>query len=426
MGKNLNKIIAFAIGVSVISGSAIPVMAAEKKVKIVNEASSVITNNRPLLTVEDAMESAISNSETLALLDKTISYKEKINDVSEKINDVQVDNDQMDDDIRDYNEDINDLSIKQLKQKKDYQEDILKTKVKKAYNELVTSQLELDNLKLQLDSINKKYSDMKLKNQLGLATTLDTSEFELNVRKLKDGIQSSEAALKLAQYSFNNLTGLKVENYTLSEDIEYDKFEIDGSVDDYLDEIVEDYIEASLKQQVIDKNKEHLDDIKDDVKVTKDDKPDKKDYNNKPVIDKNTGDVVGYKLDEDAYNRALSEYIGKLGTYMTYLGDKLSNISDQTNLNETKKAFKETLRQYYVALINQENIIEMDKSNFELSNQKLKNYKLQYDLGQITKNAYDDKVIEHQKLQLQIRKDIKIYNEYKEQIQKPWIALTIQ
>ena len=34
MGKNLNKIIAFAIGVSVISGSAIPVMAAEKKVKI--------------------------------------------------------------------------------------------------------------------------------------------------------------------------------------------------------------------------------------------------------------------------------------------------------------------------------------------------------------------------------------------------------
>lgn len=421
MGKNLNKIIAFAIGVSVISGSAIPVMAAEKKVKIVNEASSFVTNNRPLLTVEDAMESAISNSETLALLDKTISYKEKINDVSEKINDVQVD-----DDIRDYNEDINDLSIKQLKQKRDYQEDILKTKVKKAYNELVTSQLDLDNLRLQLDSINKKYSDMKLKNQLGLATTLDTSEFELNVRKLKDGIQSAEATLKLAQYSFNNLTRLKVENYTLSEDIEYDKFEIEGSVDDYLDQIVEDYIEASLKQEVIDKNKEHLDDIRDDVKVTKDDKPDKKDYNNKPVIDKNTGDVVGYKLDEDAYNRALSEYIGKLRTYMTYLGDKLSNISDQTNLNETKKAFKETLRQYYVALINQENIIEMDKSNFELSNQKLKNYKLQYDLGQITKNAYDDKVIEHQKLQLQIRKDIKAYNEYKEQIQKPWISLTIQ
>ena len=135
-----------------------------------------------------------------------------------------------------------------------------------------------------------------------------------------------------------------------------------------------------------------LDDIRDDVKVTKDDKPDKNDYNNKPVKDEN-GDVVGYKFNEEAYSKALSEYIGKLTNYMSYLGDKLSNISDQTNLNETKKAFKEALRQYYVALINQENIIEMDKSNFELSNQKLKNYKLQYDLGQITKNAYDDKII---------------------------------
>ncbi|MBE6063378.1 MAG: TolC family protein [Clostridium butyricum] len=413
MGKNLNKIIAFAIAISVISGSTIPAMAAEKKVKILDEISTGVVTNKPLLTVEKAMESAISNSETLALLDKTISYNKKINNIQE-----------MDDNITDYNKDINDLSIKQLKQKRDYEEDILKAKVKKAYNELVISELDLDNMRLQLDSINKKYSDIKLKNKLGLITKLDTSEFELNVRKLKDGIQSAESALKVAQYSFNNLTGLNVENYKLSEDIEYDKFEIDGCVDDYLDEIVEDYIEASLKQKMIDKNKEHLDDIKNDVKVTKDDKPDKKDYN-KAIEDKD-GNIVGFKFDENNYNNALSAYNTKLKIYITYLGDRLSNISNQTTLNETKKLFKEALRQYYATLINQENIIEMDKSNFELNNQKLKNFKLQYDLGQITKNAYDDKVIECQKLKLQIRKDIKAYNEYKEQIQKPWISLTIK
>ena len=74
----------------------------------------------------------------------------------------------------------------------------------------------------------------------------------------------------------------------------------------------------------------------------------------------------------------------------------------------------------------QENIIEIDIKNIELDNQKLKNTKLQYDLGLITKNKYDDKLIESLSLQSQLRKDIKTYNEYKDQIQKPWLTLTVQ
>ena len=159
MSKNLNKIIAFAIGVSVFSGSIVPVMAAEVSTVVVNEP--ILTQvNKPVLTLEEATESAINNSETLALLDKTISYKEKMNDVYDKIYNVQVDNDQMNDDTQDYNQENNELSIKQLKQQRDYQEDILRNKVRNAYNELVSSELDLENLNLQLDSINMKYSDI--------------------------------------------------------------------------------------------------------------------------------------------------------------------------------------------------------------------------------------------------------------------------
>ena len=63
MSKNLNKIVAFAIGVSVFTGNVVPAMAADTKVTIMNEAAVITNNNsKPLLTLEDAMETAVSNS----------------------------------------------------------------------------------------------------------------------------------------------------------------------------------------------------------------------------------------------------------------------------------------------------------------------------------------------------------------------------
>lgn len=427
MRRNLNKIVAFAIGVSVISGSIIPAMAETKVTYIdlatINQQKNQ-ASNKPILSLEDAMETAVSNSETLSLLDKTISYTEKINDVTEKINNVSEDNDMIEDYEKDYTEEKNDLSIKALKQKRDYQEDILKTNVRDSYNQIVTKQVELESLKLNLDIQNKRNSDMKLKNSLGLATSIDTEDFDLNIQKMKNGIKTSEDSLKLLQYKFKNLTGIDVSKYTLNRDIEYDKFEIDGSVEEYLDDIVEQYIEESLKQEQIDNEKDYLDELRDDVKITSSDKPPKKDeyYITVP----NDDGTESRKFNADGYKAALSDYISKLSNYAKYLGSKLSNISDQTTLNEEKKAFKEALRQYYILLINTENTIELDKKNIELNNQKLKNTKLQYDLGQITKDKYDEAVKNNLDLESELRTDIEAYNQYKDNIQKPWLKLTIQ
>ncbi|WP_294370815.1 TolC family protein [uncultured Clostridium sp.] len=427
MRRNLNKIVAFAIGVSVISGSIIPAMAETKVTYIdlatINQQKNQ-ASNKPVLSLEDAMETAVSNSETLSLLDKTISYTEKINDVTEKINNVSEDNDMIEDYEKDYTEEKNDLSIKALKQKRDYQEDILKTNVRDSYNQIVTKQVELESLKLNLDIQNKRNSDMKLKNSLGLATSIDTEDFDLNIQKMKNGIKTSEDSLKLLQYKFKNLTGIDVSKYTLNRDIEYDKFEIDGSVEEYLDDIVEQYIEESLKQEQIDNEKDYLDELRDDVKITSSDKAPKKDEYYSTVT--NDDGTESRKFDAAGYKTALSDYISKLSNYAKYLGSKLSNISDQTTLNEEKKAFKEALRQYYILLINTENTIELDKKNIELNNQKLKNTKLQYDLGQITKDKYDEAVKNNLDLESELRTDIEAYNQYKDNIQKPWLKLTIQ
>ena len=76
MRKNINKLVAFAIGVSVMSGSIIPAFAADTTTQNTSTITSVQaqTNGKPVLTLDDAIKAAISNSETLALDEKKISY----------------------------------------------------------------------------------------------------------------------------------------------------------------------------------------------------------------------------------------------------------------------------------------------------------------------------------------------------------------
>ena len=80
MRKNINKLVAVAIGVSIMSGSAIPVFAADTTSSTTTQNTSAQTNVKPVLTLDDAIKAAASNSDTLALDDKTISYQNKIND----------------------------------------------------------------------------------------------------------------------------------------------------------------------------------------------------------------------------------------------------------------------------------------------------------------------------------------------------------
>ena len=77
MRKNINKLVAFAIGVSVMSGSIIPVFAADTTTQNTSTITSVQaqTIGKPVLTLDDAIKAAINNSETLTFNEKKISYK---------------------------------------------------------------------------------------------------------------------------------------------------------------------------------------------------------------------------------------------------------------------------------------------------------------------------------------------------------------
>ena len=113
MRKNINKIVAFAIGISVISGSIMPVFAADTTQNTSNTTNvQTQVNGKPVLTLDDAIKLAISISDTLKLDEMKITYQDKTNDISGKQDDFS----NVGGDKKDYDNNSGDISLNKLKQ----------------------------------------------------------------------------------------------------------------------------------------------------------------------------------------------------------------------------------------------------------------------------------------------------------------------
>lgn len=448
MRKNINKLVAFAIGVSVISGSVIPVFAVDTTTQNTITVTGVQaqTIGKPVLTLDDAIKAAVSNSETLALADKKISYQNKINDANEELADFNgVSGEQ-----EDFNDDTRNITLNQLKQKRDFDEDKLMQKTTKAYNNIVTSQMKIDKAKMTLEIKSKEVNDANLKKSLGLITSIDLKSTELTIESLKNEQKSNDNKLKDLQESFKVLTGKDVTQYSLEQDIKYEPFKINSSVDEYLDNAIDKYLKYN--EQLIKLNKDYytdddnkfftsstssgvftIDNLIDDDKIeglktaaeaAKDTGTPK--YSS-DVDGDGVDDVGAYKAYVDKlnyYNAARDTYTGTLALKVAYLSTKLGIYENETNLNENKKLLKEQLRTTYTNLIATEDSINILKKNIELNNKQLSNAKLKNDLGMTTKSEYNTQIISSEELKLQLRSLIDAYNNYKEQIEKPWIAFS--
>ena len=121
MRKNINKLVAFAIGVSVIGGSIVPAFAADTTTQNTSTTTNVQaqTIGKPLFTLDEAIKAAESNSDTLKLDDQKVSYQDKINDTNEKLDDFTGVNG----DKEDLNNDTRESTLDQIKQQRDFDED---------------------------------------------------------------------------------------------------------------------------------------------------------------------------------------------------------------------------------------------------------------------------------------------------------------
>lgn len=438
MRKNINKIIAFAIGISVMSGSVVPALAADSTQQTTTITStaknSQIVNGKPLLTLDEAVKEAIRISEILQLDTSKITYQDKTNDINEDLDDSK----DVSGDEEDFNDDTREANANKARQQRDFDQDVLVQKVTKAYNNIVTSQIKIDKAEKELQIKNKTLSDAKLKSSLGMVTSSDLKSTELEIQNLQITQKTSENTLKDAEYSFKVLTGKDVTQYTLEQDIPYETLKIDGSIDTYLDKVIDNYLKYS--EQLVKINKEYYNDKDnyitlnnirykiselsasgvDDLEKAATDA--KKAYDDaKNSID---ADPAIVKEKEDAYKEAEGKYSSAIPARLSYLGTKLTIDENQTNLNESKKQFKDQLKTLYTNLITAQDNINYIKQNIELSNKNLSDAKLKYDLGMITESAYNTQVLSSEDLNIQLRSQIDTYNTLKQEIQKPWIAFS--
>lgn len=433
MRKNINRLVAFSIGISVMSGAAIPVFAADvtttttttstttAAVAQTNSTSVQAQTVKPVLTLNDAIKAAINNSNTLALDDKKISYQDKFNDINEKMDDATG----VSGDKEDFNEDTRDNTLNQLKQQRDFDEDKLIQKTTTAYNNIVTSQMKIDKAAKMLEIKKKELSNANLKKSLGLMTSIDLRSTELQIQNLQNQQTLSMNTLKDAQDSFKVLTGKDVTKFILEQDVKYEQFKIDGSIDEYLDNIIDKYLKYSA--EIYELKKDYYDDednqvSEDDVEQAKQKADNPTPVKSKPIATDDVTKYMDYVESLEEHNNDISGYTTALSARLGYLNNKLGVYAQKISLEETKKSYKESLKTLYTNLLATEDTINYLNNTVQLNNKQLSTYKLKYDLGLITKSDYDTQVANTQDLDIQLRTAVDSYNTLKEKIQKPWLA----
>ena len=447
MRKNLNKIVAFAIGVSVISGSIVPAMATETKVTYIDLntiSQEAQKNSKPVLSLDDAIEGAKSCSNTLAILDENIKLLQSINSLSDKKDDVVNENDDsingLTDSQKDYNEDSRKLKLAQMEQKRDFQIDKLKQSVTDSYNSLILSEANIAKLKKDIELQKSEIEQYNLKKSLGLVTDINIDQVNISLQKNLNDLRNQENIIKDDKYNFKVLTGKDVDKYTLEDKIQYNKFELDGNIDEYLDSLIDEYL--SYTEEINELNKDYWND--DDNKITNSDVSDAKDFyeenkdkkpptldlkapsdeNDIKTLNDNIVAIADYLKASQTYTNGLSAYTGKIAQRMNYLQNKSSVTTSELQLKETKEQYKKALRTMYTNLINIEKSIDLINANVELNNKQLRIMKVNYDLGLKTKLEYDKSVNQSETLNIQLKTTINSYNTLKAQLEKPWIALS--
>lgn len=428
MGKNLNKIIAFAIGASVVGSSVLPVMAENKvNTETMTNTQTQASAEKKVLTADDAAKIAVSNSNSLQLLDKQIKLTEDLNRLNGRVDDVS----NLTDLKEDYNDDSRKLKLDQLKQNREFSEDKLVQNTKDSFNSLVTSKVQIDKLKNDIQINERSLNESKLKLNLGLATSIQIDGLELSLQKLKTDLTTKEDSFKNAKLKFKSDTGIDVDDYILDDTLNYKKFEVEGDLDKYFDGLIDEVL--SYSEQIYELDKEYWND--DDNKVKTPTKPSKEELGSKGLTiedylkDKNTPDekinaLVKYMDDSSKYQSSLSTYMNQLSARMAYLSQKYALDATENGLTEARKSYKNGLREMYTNLKSIESAIDLLQQNIEFENKQIRLSKVNYDLGLMTKLAYDTKVNDLETNQVALRTSINNYNTLKASLEKPWITFS--
>ena len=401
MKKNINKLIAIGIGLSVIVGNVSPVLATETiRDSKINTISGASENSLKILTLDKAIEAGLNNDDQMKILSSNLNYYKDLQDYYD-----EADNDN--------GEDQNDVNINSTKQSKEFRKDGVEYEITNLYNSIVLAEKQVEYQREIVNNEETKTSNMKLKYNKGLIDSVSMSKQEASLKTEKDTLQAKINSLNDLKEKLKLATGINVNNYTFDDRLNYEKLKLDGDLESYIDDKIS--IITKYDRELADLLEDAVDDMKDDD-LDDLEMPDKDKFYNIPKTDSD-GNVIGYDLNEEAYNTAKN---GALAAYKGYLEAKKGSESASAGVNIKEKTYKNMLRSNYSNILAMEDGIDQLITNIDIANKSLANTKLQYQLGLMTTNDYNTAATGYRQLDISLRQTLNQYYQLKIVFEKPW------
>jgi hypothetical protein len=397
----------------------VPVSAADASIKTQNSQS---IKEKKILPLEDAIAGAINNSDRLNLKSREIKMYEDKMRLQEKYNDYYNSINQK---VYDYPYDKLELQEKQSKQAKEFMKDQMASDITNKYNDMVLKEIDLNKAKRALEFKRRDFEFINGKLSLEMATPTEVKDAQIELTSLENDIRAKENLLNDNKEYFKVITDLDVKDtYKLDYSMNYEKFKITGSVDEYIEEKIDTYLNYDnkifkLSKDYMKKLKE--DGIKDIMSKTPETLPDRASNITVKADGTTEFDAGSYALRLIDYQQKQQEYLAKLNAYGEYIDGQYSVDEAKVNIDEAKKNLKNAMKESYSTLLALEDKINNLKEQETSVNTKLSFAKAQVDMGLMLQNDYDKQVLESEDLDTGIRKLVYTYNNLKENIQKPWI-----
>ena len=401
MKKNINKLIAIGIGLSVIVGNVSPVLATETiRDSNINIISGAAENSLKILTLDKAIEAGLNNDDQMKILSSNLNYYKDLQDYYD-----EADNDN--------GEDQNDVNIDSAKQSKEFRKDAVEYEITNLYNSIVLAEKQVEYQREIVNNEETKTSNMKLKYNKGLIDSVSMSKQEASLKTEKDTLQAKINSLNDLKEKLKLATGINVNNYTFDDRLNYEKLKLDGDLESYIDDKIS--IITKYDRELADLLEDAVDDMKDDD-LDDLEMPDKDKFYNIPKTD-SEGNVIGNDFNTTEYNTARDNV---LSAYKGYLDAKKGSESASAGVNIKEKRYKNMLRSNYSNILAMEDGIDQLITNIDIANKSLANTKLQYQLGLMTTNDYNTAATGYRQLDISLRQTLNQYYQLKIVFEKPW------
>ena len=401
MKKNINKLIAIGIGLSVIVGNVSPVLATETiRDSNINIISGAAENSLKILTLDKAIEAGLNNDDQMKILSSKSNYYKDLQDYYD-----EADNEN--------GEDQNDVNINSTKQSKEFRKDGVEYEITNLYNSIVLAEKQVEYQREIVNNEETKTSNMKLKYNKGLIDSVSMSKQEASLKTEKDTLQAKINSLNDLKEKLKLATGINVNNYTFDDRLNYEKLKLDGDLESYIDDKIS--IITKYDRELADLLEDAVDDMKDDD-LDDLEMPDKDKFYNIPKTD-SEGNVIGNDFNTTEYNTARDNV---LSAYKGYLDAKKGSESASAGVNIKEKRYKNMLRSNYSNILAMEDGIDQLITNIDIANKSLANTKLQYQLGLMTTNDYNTAATGYRQLDISLRQTLNQYYQLKIVFEKPW------